>query len=149
MTLLTVVRYLSDVKVAVSVMKYSPQAWMNYKRKSTSGWSIHNILLDFTGGTLSIAEMFLSAYNYDEDWSSIFLGNSGKLELGLISIMFDIVFVIQHYVLYGEREELGESTDSVPGPVISRSVMSTNNSTPSADDGQMSEENLREDRLYT
>ena len=36
---------------------------MNYRRQSTVGWSIGNILLDFTGGSLSILQMFLVAYN--------------------------------------------------------------------------------------
>jgi len=36
---------------------------MNFRRKSTVGWSIGNILLDFTGGILSITQMFLIAYN--------------------------------------------------------------------------------------
>lgn len=37
---------------------------MNYKRKSTIGWSIGNIFLDFTGGLLSILQMIINAYNY-------------------------------------------------------------------------------------
>lgn len=37
---------------------------MNYKRKSTVGWSIGNIFLDFTGGALSILQMIINAYNY-------------------------------------------------------------------------------------
>jgi len=36
---------------------------MNYRRKSTVGWSIGNVLLDFTGGALSILQMFLVSYN--------------------------------------------------------------------------------------
>lgn len=40
------------------------QAWYNYRRKSTIGWSIGNILLDFTGGSLSLLQMFLDAYNH-------------------------------------------------------------------------------------
>ena len=39
---------------------------MNYRRKSTEGWSIGNILLDFTGGSFSILQMFLLAYNNGE-----------------------------------------------------------------------------------
>ena len=39
------------------------QAAMNFRRKSTVGWSIGNILLDFTGGILSMLQMFLIAYN--------------------------------------------------------------------------------------
>ena len=44
----------------------SEKAYMNYRRKSTVGWSIGNILLDFTGGSLSILQMFLLAYNNGE-----------------------------------------------------------------------------------
>ena len=39
------------------------QAVMNFRRKSTVGWSIGNVLLDFTGGILSMLQMFLLAYN--------------------------------------------------------------------------------------
>ncbi len=39
------------------------QAYMNYKRQSTEGWSIGNVLLDFTGGILSILQMILQSYN--------------------------------------------------------------------------------------
>ncbi|ENN75381.1 hypothetical protein YQE_08155, partial [Dendroctonus ponderosae] len=79
---------------------YIPEikAFMNYRRQSTSGWSIGNILLDFTGGTLSMLQMILNAYNYD-DWASIF-GDPTKFGLGLFSVAFDIFFMIQHYVLY-------------------------------------------------
>lgn len=37
---------------------------MNYRRKSTVGWSIGNVLLDFVGGMLSMLQMMLNAYNY-------------------------------------------------------------------------------------
>lgn len=37
---------------------------MNYKRKSTIGWSIGNVLLDFVGGMLSMLQMILLSYNY-------------------------------------------------------------------------------------
>lgn len=36
---------------------------MNYRRKSTEGWSIGNVLLDATGGSFSLLQMFLLAYN--------------------------------------------------------------------------------------
>lgn len=71
---------------------------MNYRRKSTVGWSIGNILLDFTGGILSMAQMILNAYNFD-DWNSLF-GDPTKFGLGLFSVLFDILFMVQHYVLY-------------------------------------------------
>lgn len=55
--------FFSYVKLAVTLIKYIPQAWMNYRRQSTVGWSIGNVLLDFTGGILSIAQMFIISYN--------------------------------------------------------------------------------------
>ena len=42
------------------------QAVMNCRRRSTVGWSIGNVLLDFTGGALSILQMFLISYNYGQ-----------------------------------------------------------------------------------
>ncbi|CAO1432063.1 unnamed protein product [Diamesa tonsa] len=90
--------YCSYIKLAITLIKYVPQAVMNFKRQSTSGWSIGNILLDFTGGTLSMLQMMLNSYNYN-DWQSIF-GDPTKFGLGLFSVLFDIVFIVQHYVLY-------------------------------------------------
>lgn len=49
----------STFKLIISVCKYLPQMYLNYKRKSTEGWNIHNILLDLTGGTLSFAQLFI------------------------------------------------------------------------------------------
>ena len=74
---------------------------MNFERKSTRGWSIENFLLDFVGGVLSIAQMFVLAYNFS-DWGSI-LGSPTKFGLGLVTIIYDFVFMIQHYVLYSYK----------------------------------------------
>ncbi|XP_019876599.1 cystinosin homolog [Aethina tumida] len=90
--------YCSYVKLTITLIKYIPQAYMNYKRKSTVGWSIGNIFLDFTGGSLSMLQMILNSYNYD-DWVSIF-GDPTKFGLGLFSVAFDIFFILQHYVFY-------------------------------------------------
>jgi len=97
-TWLLFVTFLSYIKLFITIIKYIPQAYMNFKRKSTDGWSIGNILLDFTGGSLSILQMFLKSYDYD-DWMSIF-GNVTKFGLGLFSVLFDILFILQHYVFY-------------------------------------------------
>ncbi|XP_075710507.1 cystinosin isoform X2 [Rhinoderma darwinii] len=88
----------SYIKLAITLIKYFPQAYMNFRRKSTEGWSIGNVLLDFTGGSFSIIQMFLQSYNNDE-WKLIF-GDPTKFGLGLFSIIFDIVFITQHYCLY-------------------------------------------------
>lgn len=36
-------------QVLITLIKYIPQARLNYKRKSTEGWSVINIWLDLTG----------------------------------------------------------------------------------------------------
>lgn len=114
-TWLTYLYYFSYIKIGVTLIKYIPQAWMNFRRKSTVGWSIGNVLLDFTGGSLSILQMFLLAYN-NNDWRSIF-GDFTKFGLGAISILFDVFFMVQHYCLYNHQkdkkyEEIGEKEDS-------------------------------------
>ncbi|KAM8976063.1 cystinosin [Pelodytes ibericus] len=88
----------SYIKLAITLMKYFPQAYMNFRRKSTEGWSIGNVLLDFTGGSFSIIQMFIQSYN-NEEWKLIF-GDPTKFGLGVFSIIFDIVFITQHYCLY-------------------------------------------------
>jgi cystinosin len=102
------------------MIKYVPQAWMNYKRKSTEGWSIGNILLDFTGGLLSVLQMFLLSINYN-DWSSIF-GSPTKFGLGFFSILFDILFIIQHYILYRTNSFNGMRTHNIDeySPILPR-----------------------------
>ncbi|KAM3854848.1 cystinosin isoform 1-T1 [Vipera latastei] len=90
--------YFSYIKLGITLIKYFPQAYLNFRRKSTMGWSIGNVLLDFTGGAFSLMQMFLQSYNNDA-WKLIF-GDPTKFGLGLFSIIFDIVFMIQHYCLY-------------------------------------------------
>ncbi|UJR27436.1 hypothetical protein I4U23_008725 [Adineta vaga] len=104
---LNLLYFFSYVKLFITIIKYCPQAWMNFKRKSTEGWSIGNILLDFTGGLFSLIQMFLLASNYN-DWSSIF-GSPTKLGLGLFSILFDILFIVQHYLLYPTHSDANRS----------------------------------------
>lgn len=54
---------LTALRLSVCV---SAQAYMNFYYKSTEGWSIGNVLLDFTGGCFSLLQMFLQSYNNGE-----------------------------------------------------------------------------------
>ena len=40
-----------------------PQAYMQYKIKSTVGWCIGTVWLDFIGGFFSIIQMFVQSHN--------------------------------------------------------------------------------------
>lgn len=111
--------FCSYIKLAITLIKYIPQAVMNYRRKCTIGWSIGNILLDFSGGLLSMLQMIINGYNFN-DWKSFF-GDLSKFGLGLFSVCFDILFMIQHYALYrrvGYIEIVGGVDDSQLRTVI-------------------------------
>ncbi|NJI30051.1 hypothetical protein HBI98_23115, partial [Aeromonas veronii] len=85
-----------------------------YQRKSTVGWSIWNALLDITGGIFSLLQMILQSYNNDEEM--LILGDPTKFALGLISFLFDILFLVQQYILYRKRRvymSLNDGTSSV------------------------------------
>jgi len=100
---LDIIYYFSYVKIGATLLKYIPQAYFNYERKSTVGWSIGNILLDITGGILSFFQLFVDATE-SGNWK-VFTGDPAKLALAMISIFFDILFIIQHYCLYRETED--------------------------------------------
>ncbi len=89
---------ISYVKLFITLVKYMPQVLTNYRNRSTYGWSIGQILLDFVGGILSIAQLGIDSYQQG-DWSGV-TGNPVKFALGNISMFFDVIFIIQHYWLY-------------------------------------------------
>ncbi|XP_058467249.1 cystinosin homolog isoform X2 [Malaya genurostris] len=102
---------LSYIKLSTNLIKYFPQVYINYKRQSTEGFAIMNRLLDLAGGLLSIVQMVINAWNFD-DWSSIF-GSPVKFALGFVSIFFDLVFIIQHFYLYRKPIEMPMSKSEV------------------------------------
>jgi cystinosin len=104
------------VKITTVFLKYIPQAWVNYKRKSTVGWSIYTILLDFSGGWLSLAQLVIDSA-LQNDWTGI-TGNPVKFGLGNITIVFDLIFFFQHYVLYRNSEKQAEDDEVDAGEWI-------------------------------
>lgn len=85
------------------MVRYIPQVLLNYKRQSTVGWNIWNVLLDFEGGILSVAQIVIDAV-VCSDWSPI-VGNPAKFALGCSSMAFDVIFMVQHYVLYDDQQD--------------------------------------------
>lgn len=88
------------------MVKYAPQAVLNFQRKSTVGMSILQFSLDLTGGILSLAQLFLDSASAG-DWSAV-SSNPAKFVLGNITVLFDLVFFYQHMVLY--RRSRGASS---------------------------------------
>ncbi|XP_034707873.1 cystinosin homolog [Vitis riparia] len=88
----------NTIQVALASIKYIPQAFMNFRRKSTDGFSIGNILFDLSGGVANYAQMTVQSIDQGS-WVN-FYGNIGKLLISLVSAFFDLVFISQHYLLY-------------------------------------------------
>lgn len=75
------------------------------------------MLLDFAGGWLSLAQLCIDSA-LQNDWSGV-TGNPVKFGLGNITIVFDIIFMVQHYVLYrhtpGKTVEDEEESEALVG----------------------------------
>lgn len=93
------------MKIVITLMKYCPQVYMNWTRHSTKGWSMENVMLDFSGGLFSIIQIFIDGAN-SGSWD-VFGGggsfNIAKFCLGFTSMFFDIIFMIQHWCLYRKK----------------------------------------------
>ena len=97
---LGVISMMGYFKLTISFFKYLPQFYWNYKRKSTKGWSIANIILDLTGGTFSFAQLALQVlFGQNVEINVV------KLVLSIICVIYDILFIIQHYVVYPQTRE--------------------------------------------
>lgn len=44
------------MQVVTGILKYVPQVVLNIRRRSTTGWTIWNVILDLTGGLLSVVQ---------------------------------------------------------------------------------------------
>ncbi|XP_041998439.1 cystinosin homolog isoform X3 [Salvia splendens] len=101
----------NTIQVVMTVIKYIPQVYLNYRRKSTIGFSIGNILLDFFGGITNYFQMVVQSIDQNS-WIN-FYGNIGKTMISLVSILFDILFMVQHYILYPASKRTSDNPISV------------------------------------
>ncbi|KAH8891400.1 PQ-loop-domain-containing protein [Thozetella sp. PMI_491] len=104
---------ISYVKLVVTLVKYTPQVLFNIRNKSTRGWSMLQILLDFSGGILSIAQQGIDSW-IQHDISGV-TGNPVKFLLGNVSIGYDLIFMAQHYILYRGAAGIDPETDALLG----------------------------------
>jgi len=76
--------------------------YLNYKRKSTVGWSLANVMLDLTGGSLSFAQKPIDGFACGTALFGKGAFNVVKFMLSVMSIIFDSIFLFQHYCLYSK-----------------------------------------------
>ena len=96
---LQTVYILGYIKTFIGLVKYAPQALLNYRRKSTEGFAVGMIIFDLIGGAASLLQMAFLAINNDDVGS--FFGNPGKFGNGAVIFLFNLMFIIQKYCLYG------------------------------------------------
>ncbi|XP_019427034.1 PREDICTED: cystinosin homolog isoform X2 [Lupinus angustifolius] len=94
----------NTIQVCLTIIKYFPQALMNFMRKSTDGFSIGSILLDFSGGIFNYSQMVVQSIDQGS-WMN-FYGNIGKVMISLVTIFYDSILMFQHYVLYPHNKGL-------------------------------------------
>ena len=94
--------FMGTLKTIFSVYMLIPQAILNWKRKSTYGWSVLNCILDVFAGLFSIVQVMIDYWGLDLPVTQ--RGprdlNIAKLSLGLVCVVFDILFIYQHFYLY-------------------------------------------------
>ncbi|GAB1191987.1 hypothetical protein APSETT444_001171 [Aspergillus pseudonomiae] len=85
--------------------------------------------LFLTGGILSLIQLFLDS-SFLDDWSGI-TGNPIKFLLSNVSILFDILFMVQHYILYrGADDPVTKHQD----PDVTTPLLSESNGAPRTED---------------
>ncbi|AAS52950.2 AER269Cp [Eremothecium gossypii ATCC 10895] len=87
------------IKIIMSVLKYIAQAKHNYERKSTVGFSMLSVSLDICGGVFSLAQLVLDLTEKSGISVTTVKANSGKLGIGLVSLLFNFVYISQ-WLLY-------------------------------------------------
>ncbi|XP_051141505.1 cystinosin homolog [Andrographis paniculata] len=105
----------NTIQVAMTVIKYIPQVVFNFQRKSTTGFSIGMVLLDLLGGICNMTQMILQSID-QRSYKNLF-GNIGKSLLALVTIIFDGIFIFQHYVLYPAKAASSQVNVELPRDV--------------------------------
>lgn len=124
--------YLGFMKAFISLIKYMPQVKLNFDRKSTVGWSIFNIIMDFSGGAFSLIQNLIDTITKCGtviSHNETYLLNIVKYAISILSIFFDIIFMIQHWVIYRKSPE-EEKLDRLINSYDDGSPKNTRDSTP-------------------
>ena len=92
------------LKTATTLLKYLPQLLINIRVKSTEGFNILLPLMDFVGGLTSMFQLFVDEWEAgaDNPFTSPHF-NIAKFGVGFASILYNIVFFVQHFCVYRGR----------------------------------------------
>lgn len=108
---ISMLRVAGYCKAIITFVKYMPQVYLNYKRKSTDGWSIENIMLDLTGGTFSLLQQIIDTVARGQQFFGEDSFNIVKFMLSIMSIVFDVIFLFQHYYFFPQKKRNSNVSD--------------------------------------
>ena len=74
---------------------------MNWRRKSTAGYSPVNMTLDHAGASFLVLQLVMLAINRSDIYSII--RNPAKFGVGFASWLFTGIFMVQNFILYRNR----------------------------------------------
>ena len=83
------------LKLLLTFIKYAAQGYWNWVRQSTFGWSIFHVITDFGGGIFFLLQMVMELILVEGTQP-----NFVKIILGLVTVSFNTLFLVQHYCLY-------------------------------------------------
>ena len=102
-----------QVKVLLTNIKYGTQARYFYKRKSTVGFAMSAVYMDLIGSLLSLAQLVVDS-GIEKDWTGV-TGNSAKLAIGNVSLLFSLTYMTQHHYVYREARMKAKAIEAEEG----------------------------------
>jgi len=110
-----VLEFCGYLKITFSLVKYIPLLYWNWKRKTTQGISAFAFVINMIGASFSLLQLFI---DYIDGTTETV--NKIKLILGTAVILYDLLFLFQHYVLYGSRNSRHQQNESLIGSKYSQ-----------------------------
>lgn len=94
--LLSYCNKLSMVKILMSLTKHLPQVKHNFERKNMADFPIQSTCIDFLGSVCSLSQLILRLSSKPQGLSLMsFVTNFGKAGVGLVTLLFNIVYISQ------------------------------------------------------
>lgn len=103
------------VKVCCLLFKFVPQVVLNTRTRTMNGLLIHGIRLDMLGSAFCWTQMVILAYRLAATRTShptvgsvlaVFMENRGKVAILLVGVVYNLIFVSQHYAWGGDEKEV-------------------------------------------
>ena len=102
--------YLGLCKYIMDLIKYIPQIIFNKSEKTTIGWNIYYIIFELISIILYYLSLISEIYNNSFDILNPPKNESklifySELIIPFISLIYDIIFIVQQYLYYDSNEE--------------------------------------------